>query len=265
MSTWAVQSGIYRATNLTYVNNDNNTLSVTVPGTPETWSGWQQVVASAALNYGIEYQFTFAAGEGANYAVQFGIGGGGSEIQFGPTLLYRVTPWQTPPFVGVLPIRFPQGSRLSVRFRTTGDLATQSLENMSASIALRTTLSPTAPMLYYGADVINLGANLLDTAVTVPSQYGGGAITELISSTSRAYRALQVVWLQSGYGLMTLFTGGVSDEQPLVERMPVSAHNNTFSHPAPVPCSIPAGTRLSMRMQSGTAVVQTRPLLYLYY
>lgn len=254
MSNWPITtgSGSYQA--VEGLDQDFRSVPVVASATVNTVGPWVQLIASVKHSTrGFWLVFGRAQGDSGRYLVDIAIGASGSEVIVGDGIPIGIETYRATSQSVFLPIGIPAGSRVSMRAQSS--VASGRLD-VTGSIEHSNLMSPVG-----GARVLGLNANRATTTGTaVPPGYGGGTITELVASTSQAFRAILLGSFsdpadESYYESLTvrIFVGASGSEMLLIPPMNFfySIKGVTPSLIGPFPVSVPAGSRLSAQVWYG--------------
>jgi hypothetical protein len=246
---------------------DTGTVTTTSAGTVITASAsintkgsWAQLVASSAIDSCcLEVALTGNASSSANgQSVDIGIGAGGSEVVIVADLMTQ-PPWNNSVHY-VFPISIPAGTRIAARTQAT-------TASSPVTCAVNLFDGEFARESYGGVGTVGfVSASTHGTAIT-PSATANtkGSYSQLIASTASDYvgfvlgfdlQNASVTTVQSF--LLDLAIGAAASEVNIVSNFSVFSVVASSFRVAPAnsafyPIQIPAGTRLSARVQSSIA------------
>lgn len=269
MSNWPLLRTTAFAQSVTFTNADGTRASPPLPGAVNTRGAWGQLTAATPYAAdGMMMTVNCTNNESRRYLFSLGIGPVGAEVPIAEDIFVDLTTG----FRGGhgrfwIPVRVPAGVRLAcayqandVTYGNVGEWPNFSLWLMPAN--------PLAPVGFAGYDTINVNRATTNLGgILLSGAYGGGAIVEVVGSTSREYRAVMLGNGRQVDGVVDLYVGAAGAEVPLVEKQLGQASfdgvtlGGQMHHPVPV--RIPAGSRLSMRQWGGS--VNQPVLLHLFY
>lgn len=220
------------------------------------WGSWTELVAATTSDaYGFLANSTGYSVAAASIHWQIGIGAASSEVVLAEWLSRTFTSTGYETGACYFPIYIPAGERVSVR----GWLGSSTIT--AANVAVSGIGQSSAMMgSYAGMDLLGVSSGAGTTVVAAASAHNKGSWTEIIASTARNYSGLDLHMHQitSGafYTLADIALGAGGSEVILFENLML--RQNSAVHISPgqrvvMPCDIPAGTRISMRMQAGTS------------
>lgn len=222
-------------------------------GAADAWGSWVQLIASIArpveaVNVG------WRTANMVRSVLQIGIGGSGSEIDILTITLFTeqnsstvLVLLQQP--LGLIPVRIPAGSRVSVRIKTSQASHTHVVDLQGV------TASPLLPVGFSRMEVYGIIAGPLGTAMNRGSGTNYGSWVEFVASTTNRVRALAIGLSTARNGEPVLTQVGVGpggSEQPLFSSacQPRWADWPVGGMATVMPVDIPAGSRLAMRVSS---------------
>lgn len=234
--------------------------TVTSSGTAHTKGAWTELIASSEFNAtGLWLRVhNVRAGSGLSSPglIDIGVGAAASEQVIIENLFNN---YDVGPISYWLPLVIPYASRISVRWQT---LALSATITVSCSLVSDGGQAPTVATTY-GADTATSGGVALPTGMAANTKSAWTQVTAAMTSPAR-YLVPLISPTSTDPGLNTtdmLFDFGIgaaSSETLVLRDVPVSSTNNeTFFHPRiTVPVNIRAGSRLAVRYQKTTTVVE---------
>jgi len=269
MGDWAVATPS-RITGVATTANSNAT-QVDADPAANTKGAWVQLVASTPAADSLTLLISSGQASG-HYLIDIGIGGAGSEQVLVADLMFSAMVRVITPVT--FPLHIPAGSRLSARcqsrlidqFVLIGAVLTSGGHNRP---------TPLSAVSTYGAVTGDSGGTLVNAGGTANTI---GTIVQLTSATTRAHKGLIVaasrpdntVTIAANYGhLANIYAGGAGSEQllagPLRYNAGVTSAMQTPVFLGPLPCDLPAGTRLSMAIQSSVTDAEDRTADFALY
>jgi hypothetical protein len=221
-------------------------------------SAYTQLIASTTFDAQGVLVSLKNAGATAQSVIDLAIGGAGSEVNIANDLI--ISGRVNMSVLYYLPIAIPAGTRLSVRGSRSAASASVRVECLLVGQGF----SPSAPLgrcTTYGGVVSPAGGISIDPGGSANTE---GSWTQITASTTSAISALiigiggQGNDARASYDwLLDIGIGAGGSEVVLIPDLALSSsngHNMVVPQSiGPIPCSIPAGTRLSVRAQcSGT-------------
>lgn len=198
------------------------------------------------------------------YLVDIAVGGAGSE-QVVIANVFMITgggnSYQSTVFI---PVSIPAGTRISARAQATAGSQTIYVMAVGFSETLEAPILP-GNVVSYGPDIVNSVSEFVQSG----SANVEGSWKQYSASTSRRIRSLSIVinpnssgdWI----GLLDVGVGGSGSEVAVIEGIPISnegaADRQNMVNPW-LPVDIPAGTRLSMRMQTNPGSLTIYSAIY---
>lgn len=218
--------------------------------------GWAEITSSSPITAHELTVFLFHHNVGAGQwtaLVDIGTGGAGSEVVLVSNLLFSGAHrcvWNY-----VLPITIASGTRIAMRAQVFN-----ASQTVKALIILTNNVAQYSSVATYGADISDSGGTEVSSGTTANTK---GAYSQLTASTSARHRQLIVAIGNQGRGTrneigfqLDIATGAAGQEQVLIPDLRLfsdSAQDRLFPEWfGPIPCDIPAGTRLSARAQGNT-------------
>lgn len=234
---------------------------------------WAQLVAATTIDTTWVWVHLLRDSARTRYLVDIGIGANPNEVVIIPDLLLESVGSSADRvnYSYLFPLCIPEGSRIAARVACTTAAATLQviLQLVSTSFGL---LSGMGEVVAYGASTADSGGTLVDANATANLE---GTPVQITASTT-----VDHAWLAIGLGRDTLVTatsttwhvdvmiGAGGAEQVLIPDIPMTQHatSDTLVNPtAFYPVSIPAGSRLSVRLQSSNAGATERALDVVLY
>lgn len=255
MSDWALPSG-----ERIEAHGPQSVGVVGVPGIYEE-GGWVQIAAATSFDYAaIQLMLNNSTSTATRQHLDFAVGPAGNErIILENLLVDACAAWR--PSIGLrLPIHVPAGSRLAAR--QAKDSSYGASRNMDVTlVGIAGGFGIAAPSageaITYGALPATVDGTLVDAGPTLNMF---GAWTEITAATARQHSYIAAVFgtssIASGAALCNvtwqLAIGPAGSEQPIAQYQTYISNSNAPHLPASVEarCSIPEGTRLSMRCRN---------------
>lgn len=263
----------WAATRLADAGTDatNSRQTVVTAGNSNVKGAWTQITAATACDYFGLHLLLGHLTLASRFTIDFGIGAAGAEVVILPD--YYVGEQSASQYKDLfLPIWIPAGSRLAVRSQNS--LTTGTLQHRA--FAYGHGPNPRMPVpqggkaLAYGLTVANTQATSIDPGLTVNTK---GVWTALTAATGDP-----ISWLLLACGpnnnattsfttmtsnthwLIDIGVGAAGAEVVVLPNWSVTITNNRNTYPALlwVPCSIPAGTRISARAQCSVVTAVER-------
>lgn len=256
-------------------------ITLTGPGTANTWGAWQQAFAALPFDCVGFYVNALGSAGGQTRPVQLALGVGAASSE------RTMARWFHPDhnfggdrqFDFYVPIEAPKGARIAVRGMTSNT-------NTSNMVALSVMPIPRSPFLargYSGHEPLNLSSSAaLPPIVSAGSRAGSspeydGTFIELTSATQHAWRAFSLQ--EGGDGTLggsqstyhcRVWAGPNGSERLVSSPHYLSALDRAqhaavgFGMPL-FPCAIPQGTRVVVEAIINSASVLCRPILHGWY
>jgi len=201
-----------------------------------------------------------------------GIGAAASEKVLLPNIIHDVQIALASAYYGsviVFPLAVPAGVRLSARVQ---DQAALAIEHTAHVQLLGQGFLPSQPfgrLTDYGVDA----SNSRGTLVTAGASSGvKGSYGQIVASTTNPIRAFYLIVGRGGgtvaktIGIMDIAIGAAASEKIIVPDLQLGAETlHDYIQPqviGPIPCSIPAGTRLSARTAFTTGYTPLYAAIY---
>lgn len=240
------------------VTSSSTGTTVTASSTANTKGSYAQLIATTAADCVMVYiQATNLLAVTVNFLVDIAIGPSGSEKVVVPNIfMVGASATGGSCFDTLIPLSIPQGTAVSARCQCS---------TASGAISLKLTT-------FDGAFTHSEGAAGYDDLGTSTSTSGGatitassttntkGAYTQLIASTARDYRGLLLDFGKTpaagdGFNLYDIAIGAAGSEVIIASNLMVGNMVNAavVDRQVFLPISIPAGTAISVRMQSTVA------------
>ena len=246
---------------------------LTKPGTLNTPGAWLQLTASSTYDVtwlAIDFSDSGNSSTAGNFAVDIGIGSSGNEIVIIPSLAlfivstntYSANRW-------MIPVQIPAGTRISARYQTSSPVATSQVCIHMTGYSGGMTQSQLGAVDVLG---FSSGSSAGTTLTSSGSANVKGSYAQLVASTAADYIGLMAAFTSGTVGgndmAIDVATGSSGNEIVIIPNIPMKLptvasglfgeHGTTPFLPIP----IPAGTRLSARVQSGTGSQTIGFLLY---
>lgn len=259
MSEWSLYGGArYTTYGASAAASTGTQIAYTVANTK---GGWNQVAASSAHDAHELWLYLYGETSSTDILVDIGVGGAGSEVVVIPDLVITCRDTTAPmPSAIKLPCFIPAGSRIAIRFANSTGISTM---RYVLTIAQLGGLWPPQfqRIAAYGINAADSGAVSVDPGASANTK---GDYSEIEDSTANPIRLLWVAFgLQANTArtdytwLVDIAVGAAGSEQIVIPDLwiSVSASRDTVVQQfiGPFEVSIPAGSRLAVRMQcSGT-------------
>lgn len=267
MGDWALGSGIqaqsFFSTGAAYYG-----FTVTSSATANTKGAYTQLVAStnfdaSGLILVIDPQF-----EDTHYLIDVAVGAAGSESVI-LSNYYSAGSLAVTTVPLLLPLSIPAGTRISARSQDNFGSSASFVSGMVLGSGFFAD-SAWSSIDTYGAATGTSTGTSVNAGATANTK---GAWTQLVASTTRAHKGLMVAVGRTNastaaaadYGCsIDVGVGASGSEQVIIPDLvhavttakKNAGHNVTF----PIPCDLPAGSRLAARMQSSTTNTTDRVL-----
>ena len=228
--------------------------TVTGDNSAHVKGSWAELVASSSRNTDMVLLHASNSTNSAKYLLDLGVGSAGSEQVIASNIFFRGDGHNNIDLM--LPINIPASSRIAARIQTTpggSTVAYVAAQLFSGSFGSK----PQGVLSTYGADT---SATALTAVAPSSSAHTKGSWTQLASSTARL---IQGFWIQvapqytAGQDqcwLLDIGIGGSGSEVVLVPNIQLYWNSTTNTNIEPgvtfFPVAIPAGTRVSARVQS---------------
>lgn len=236
---------------------------VTAAGSANTKGSWSQLIASTAQQSGALLIQIRKSAAGVDYLVDIGIGGSGSEVVLIPNIRgdgttsahCRISPI-------IWPVGVPAGTRISARCAASTLSSTCRVQVVPIAGGFAGG-PPLSRVTDYGTNAADSGSVSVDSGGT--TAHTKGAYSQITGSTTNPAKALVIMLGQNTDAnrseadwLMDIAIGGSGSEQIVIPDLHLeSSTNDDAVIPGaygPIPCNIPAGTRLAVRAQSSIIV-----------
>lgn len=251
MSDWGYPAGYGRLDPTVYAASP-------VTGAANVKGSWLQLVASTPFD-ACGFMVSLRSGGGVmNILYDIGVGAGGSEIAIAGNLLTQTDAaandvydeWR------YIPVAIPAGTRLATRAQAS--LTTKTISDVRINLVAK-------PFTGYGelsrcTDYGAVTASTRGTNMTPPTS-GNGAYVQLTAACNDIKLLMLTLSSNPGQnanygGTVELAIGAGGSEQTVVPGVPILARVATTAtpvgfggrHPAIIPLSIPAGTRIASRV-----------------
>lgn len=247
MADWGIKSDGYKT-------SQQNVL-ITCHASANTKGSWAQVIASTAFTGYVSVAYTGLALNYA-YAVDIGIGEAGSEVVIAANLIFE---WTGTYGIATnyfdIPILLPVGTRVAVRGQCTagGQVAIISVNHTAVSGFTRQPLFSAVDT--YGFTAADSGGTAVDPGSTANT---AGAWAQFSAACTATYRAIIVAASvgsdqirSDAYFYVEVGVGAAGSEIILVKHALRSHTAADYILPAYsnlIPVSIPAGTRIAVRL-----------------
>jgi hypothetical protein len=229
--------------------------AVTANAAAHTKGNYAQLIAATAFAVrGIIVELNLPSA-GTDYLVDIAIGAAASEVVIAENL-YSGTGTGTASRGSFyyLPIAIPAGTRIAARLQATTGAAALRVSVLLLSQGFLPS-QPLSIVTTYGVDTSDSGGVQVDPGATINTK---GAYSEIVASTSRAIRVLNVAFgnqvntARTNCNWITdLAVGAAGSEQILIPDICSHADANADAvcpmASGPYFCNIPAGTRLAAR------------------
>lgn len=284
MADWPLASG-FRAESFGAGARVPGGTTVTSSATAHTKGSWVQLDAATGfdaslliLDIAVQFQDTL-------YLIDIGIGASGSEQVLIPNLLVSQSTMVIPRLV--LPIAIPAGSRISARSQ---DNFGSSVSFISGMLLAGGFVNPASfnTITAYGPNIATSNGVTADAGATANTK---GSWAQITASTTRDMRGLILSGIRAVPGtamaadyanLVDIGVGASGSEQVLIPNIVFQASITTGGASGsplvlsglgtlfprfipPIPCDIPAGSRLAVRQQSTTTNATDRTSAYAIY
>ena len=272
MGSWGLagQPNACESGGLDTANSRGTTL--TAAGSANTKGSWTQLIASTAGEAsGIVVHIQGSGTNSADFLIDIGIGAATEEVLI-PDIQWSNASAGTAGSV-VFPVHVPAGSRISARIAST---------TASGTKRVSVTLLPVGPGVHpgfgactaYGVVAASSAGTQVDPGGTANTK---GAFTQLVASTASPIHAVVLGFGAGGdwsraaqaHQLWDIAVGAAT-EQIVIPDVPTLTNTGSTSMPepffsGPYPVSIPAGERITARMQSAVNTAGDRVLSVVVY
>lgn len=239
-------------------------------GGANTKGSWVQLVASTANDANAVMVNTRKGSAAADFLVDIGIGGSGSEAVIIPNLradvgtgnLFRSSP-------SIWPVGIPRGTRVAARCQSTTAAATLRAQAMLLAGSFISP-SPLARVTDYGTNTADSGAVSVDPGAVSNTK---GAYSQITASTTFPTKAVmigignQADTSRAAYNwLLDIAIGAAASEVVIIPDVHVeSSTQGDEMCPVwigPIPLSLPAGTRIAARAAVDTNAADAADRLF---
>lgn len=211
-------------------------------------------------------QMTARSSGTGDFLIDIAIGSAGSEIVVVPNILVsrQTQTWAWGPFI--IPLAIPAGTRIAAACQssTGGAAVGLAVSPFTSGVLARTGLQLCTT---YGANTATSGGTSVDPGGSANTK---GSYAQITSSTTAQINHLMVsvgnqanTAVTSAFWLFDIAIGAAASEIVIVPDQQVATHS-VYDMPIPAafhfPVSIPASTRIAMRMQSSTTDATDRKL-----
>jgi hypothetical protein len=266
MADWGVYGG-GQACEQYGARTDNTSLyGLTTGGVANVKSSWYQLFASTTAFANMMYVLSWPVQKSYDFLIDIAVGPAGSEIVLIPDLLVSSDLYETAP-VSLLRLAcaIPAGSRISFRAQCTG---TSQPITIQVSLVGSNFLGWPQCQAYttYGANAVDSGATSVDPGGTANVK---GAWVEMTASTTRDIGAIVIAAGQRNGGGpyqwdIDVGVGAAGSEVVLIPDVQFeNLSNSPIPKPrwwGPFPVTVPAGTRLAVRMKCSVNTATKRLL-----
>ena len=233
--------------------------TVTAPGAANAKGAWLELIASTANEaQGFFLTTTLTTTASRQVLVDIGLGAAGSEVVLLSNHAMSLGE-MAHSICSFIPLRIPASSRVAVRYqRNNTATLTASVHLVSASGATGYARETET----WGADTSDSGG----TAVTPGQNDAKGSYVQLTAASAKNMHAILIhihggdFTLSQNLVFLDIATGGAGSETVLVPDLLVFSNAADSQYrPAvigPIPCYIPAGTRVAVRAQDTDATVE---------
>ncbi|GAB1823571.1 hypothetical protein [Herbidospora sp. RD11066] len=235
-------------------------VAVTSAGTINTKGSWTEIIAATSSDAtGMIVNIGRGHTQTADFLVDIGIGGSGSETVLIPNLKADNGTSLLGPGQIIIPIGVPAGSRLSARCQAT---AASAVSRIQVLLQRGSWLGqpPLSRVTDYGTVTGDSGATSIDPTTTANTK---GLWAQIAASTANPMRAMLVAIgnvansnRSAGDWLVDIGIGGSGSEVVIIADWHIEAStSDDVIYPrylGPIGVNIPAGTRLAARAQSTT-------------
>lgn len=259
---WPLHGDGQRFENAGVISASTNLTELTEPGGINTKSAYTQLIAATAFDAsGFFVQVTLQTNVARSYLFDIATGGAGSETVILANVLITIASTARAATV-YIPLAIPAATRLSARYQASSSVTT----DIRLSVLLVGTGwlggSPFGNSETWGATAADSGG----IQVVPGAASAEGSYAEIIAATARDVQAILVCvgnsagdYAQANLKqLLEVAVGAAAAEQPLVQDLFFIADTlvDSFSPEffGPIPCMIPAGSRVACRCQSDAAV-----------
>jgi hypothetical protein len=264
VSDWAL-SGSANYTSGGDIPASTTVALVTASATVNTKGAWTDLVTTTPSTFTAILLSVSTGASNQHALMDIGVGASGSEEIIVPDLLFAQPIRVVAPTI--IPVHVPAGSRIAIR--VSSRTASGTLSVMMHGIAGNSVLPPPVSTVdAYGISASPVGGTLIDAGATANTK---GAWTQISAATSRHIRSLMIAVTRADNtttpggslaNFMDVGVGASGSEQALITNVRYVTSVATPSlFPAmlpPIPCSIPAGSRLAVRLQSSFATTPDR-------
>ena len=259
MADWSILDGQF-ATGLNTTNDrgDGCGVYLDAPGTANTKSSWDELIASTDYDYN---GFVFICGRNyttivLSWLIDIAIGGSGSEEIIVENLILNSGGGSGNALF--IPLKIPAGTRIAVRCQiASGTLYALFCSILGVSGGFLS-LPATSKIITLGADTSDSGGTGIDPGGVADTK---GSYTEIESSTPYPIRSIAIAFGGKGTSrdtvgwLFDIAVGSEGNEEIIVSDILVLSSLNEVISPTYLPfiqISIPAGSRISVRCESTT-------------
>lgn len=259
MADWPMVADTGRAAGAGQVAATSTSVNIQTGTSNNTKGSWVQLVASSAVDADwIALEFgLFENVAGVDYLFDIGIGGAGSETVLIDNIAVGTRGTFVTPAMPLLPVSIPAGTRISARCQASnasvsGRATKLAVGLFDSGFAQSSALSRVVTM---GANTADSGGVSIDPGAVANTK---GSWTEISSSVATSSRWLLAAFANQANSarttcswLVDIGLGAAASEQVLIPDLLVTALASSTTFPALVslPCSLPAGERLSVRAQ----------------
>lgn len=240
------------------VTGSSTGTALTHVGTAHTKGAYAQLIASTTIDaHGfLLYLANNSSSAARSWLVDLAIGASSSEQVIVPNLLVDSAAASGNPHAALwIPIPIPAGTRLSARQQgntTTGTLSVAACLLGGGFFGLPLT----GRCSDMGTDTADSNGTVYDPGASINTK---GGYTQLSASTPHDIRMLMLAIgsnrnsvTTAAHWLMDVAIGAAASEQVVIPNLLFSAASSGLQLPAyigPIPCTIPAGSRLSINAQ----------------
>jgi hypothetical protein len=255
---WPIGMELCSADNKGAVTSTSRPTTMTSSGSANTKGSWVQLDADTTVDYVwlLVQLYASTGASGGTVSVDIGIGASGSQIVIAPDLVASQSSSTSGPAVSTyfFPCSIPAGSSVWVRAQATTTTQTvyAQVTGFDASFSNMEGAG--------GIDVLGFssGSTLGTTITASGSTNTKGSYSELVAATSRDYMGFFIgttgASATTKHHLLDIAIGAAGSEVVILSNLYILTTAMWSAVPTFfLPINIPAGTRISARVQSATA------------
>lgn len=246
---------------------DAGSATLTSGGTANTKGSYTELVSSTSTDAaGLLVRYDAATGNTTSNLIDIAIGAASSEQIIVDNMLLDNNVRYAHEII--IPLRIPAGTRIAARSQSSTSSGSVICQIHLITETFGNDLPPVGYVTTYGAATADSGGTSVDPGGTANTK---GGYTEIIASTAKAHCGLIFLIGHRNNGTMVqtswlvdIAVGAASSEQVIISNIQVRADpDEQLTILAPfIPVQIPAGTRLSIRVQCSITDATDRILDY---